>query len=307
SDRAPLDGRRRDGAPPQLARVGFSPFLSCGPFSISKKKPRHRGECTGTHELCSTPTERGSIFSHPPSGCDEMSAGVGSWQDTVHALFEPRARHTATLLPSGLVFLHGGLSKATLSATGSSELYHPEINDTVETSRSSIPRYSHTATLLPDGSVLVVGGSDPDLPPPLDSSQLYNPSTETWSETNGHLHVGRMGHTATPLADGKVLVVGGQGGEDWRYLSSTEIYDPVTQAWAFVAELNEARTGHTATLLLDGRVLVVGGYGKGRVLDSTELYDPATGTWTSGETLFYRRCGHTATRLLDGKVLIAGG
>jgi hypothetical protein len=228
------------------------------------------------------------------------------WQLTVHGLFVPRARHTATLLHNGRVFIHGGLTRGpgTGGVTGSSELYDPEINDTVGSTSFSNPQYRHTATLLADGTVLVVGGTAAGTLVP--SSQLYNPSMDTWSGT-GQLHVNRFVHAATPLADGKVLVVGGLGSENYELLSSTEIYDPVTQAWAFVAELHEARMYHTATLLLDGRVLVVGGYGNGGTLDSSELYDPATGTWTLGKTLFYARSDHTATRLQDGRVLIAGG
>jgi hypothetical protein len=71
----------------------------------------------------------------------------------------------------------------------------------------------------------------------------------------------RLGHSATLLTDGRVLVSGGQvngGGQTPRY-ASAELYDPISQAWTAIDDMTYERTGHTATLLLDGSVLVAGG------------------------------------------------
>ena len=59
----------------------------------------------------------------------------------------------------------------------------------------------------------------------------------------------RSGHTATLLADGKVLFTGGDE------TGSAEIYDLVTGQFVPTGNLGTARSGHTATLLADGRVL----------------------------------------------------
>jgi hypothetical protein len=77
--------------------------------------------------------------------------------------------------------------------------------------------------------------------------------------------------TATSLADGRVLVVGGVGE------STTELYDPATGTWSPGGTLNEPRWLHGAVRLADGRVLVAGG---GGYTPSAELYDPATNRWT---------------------------
>src|SRR5438046_341271 len=72
----------------------------------------------------------------------------------------------------------------------------------------------------------------------------------------------RSSHTATLLADGKVLVVGGEGLDAKRRpirLASVELFDPDSRIWSPAGNLSTARSGHTATLLPDGRVLVVGG------------------------------------------------
>jgi hypothetical protein len=71
----------------------------------------------------------------------------------------------------------------------------------------------------------------------------------------------RVGHTATLLHSGKVLLAGGQG-PSHEALASTEVYDPATGAWSWspTANLATARTWHTATLLPSGQVLLAGGW-----------------------------------------------
>jgi len=43
---------------------------------------------------------------------------------------------------------------------------------------------------------------------PLSSAELFDPSTAIWSPADS-MTVTRFGHTATLLADGRILVVGG--------------------------------------------------------------------------------------------------
>jgi N-acetylneuraminic acid mutarotase len=131
----------------------------------------------------------------------------------------------------------------------------------------------------------------------------------------GHLAVARMNHTATRLADGRVLVVGGRGTDGLTALASTELFDPKTSKRSLGPPLSVGRTLHTATLLADGRVLVVGGItheskdGQNRfvALASAELFDPKTNAWKPTGALADARNGHTATLLTDGRVLVVGG
>ena len=92
----------------------------------------------------------------------------------------------------------------------------------------------------------------------------------------------REGHTATLLADGTVLVVGGAGDSpELGALSTAELYDPSTGTWTATANMADARSHQTATLMPDGTVLVTGGYiGPGAALTllaSAELYIPGSG------------------------------
>src|SRR5439155_10208761 len=85
----------------------------------------------------------------------------------------------------------------------------------------------------------------------------------------------RLSHTATLLADGKVVVTGGQGLSG--YLKSTELYDPTSNTWTSQGDMGSTRETQTATLLSNGEVLVAGGY-NGSDLPSADLFDPSRGT-----------------------------
>ncbi|MGQ0600170.1 MAG: Kelch repeat-containing protein [Anaerolineales bacterium] len=120
----------------------------------------------------------------------------------------------------------------------------------------------------------------------------------------------RAAHTATLLADGRVLLAGGfkdDGHGDELALASAELYDPQTDTFMLAGAMAEPRNGHTATRLPDGSVLLVGGWGDDVRLSTTELYDPTSGTFTAAGALVTRRANHTATLLNDGRVLLAGG
>ena len=217
--------------------------------------------------------------------------------------------HTATLLANGKVLVAGGISGA-IFETRSAELYDPATGIWTPTGSLNYGRYSHTATLLPDGRVLVAGGfqqSHYRPPVPLPGAELYDPTTGIWS-TTGSLVTARGSHTATLLANGKVLVAGGQS---IFSVASAELYDPASGIWTETGSLGNARYSHTATLLGNGKVLVAGGYDSSSsnysYFASAELYDPQSGTWTPTGTLGSARAFHTATLLSTGKVLVAGG
>jgi large repetitive protein len=215
-----------------------------------------------------------------------------------------RENHTATLLSDGRVLIAGGGGRSTAATVESSaELYDPRTGGFSPTGPLTTGRRSHTATLLSDGRVLIVGGEGPvgGYLRSLASAELYDPKTGQFSPT-GSMAEQRSQHTATLLADGRVLIVGKR---------RAEVYDPKTGAFSPAGSTAADRAGHTATLLSDGRVLIAGGWGAdmgSAALATAEVYDPATGTFNPDSNLMTTgRYAHTATLLTDGHVLLAGG
>jgi hypothetical protein len=86
-------------------------------------------------------------------------------------------------------------------------------------------RSSYTATLLPTGQGLVAGGCcRTDYYAPFATAERYDPRTGLWAAT-GSRRIARMGHTATLLLTGQVLVAGGQD-NNLNSTASAEMYTP---------------------------------------------------------------------------------
>ncbi len=143
------------------------------------------------------------------------------------------------------------------------------------------------------------------------SCEIYDQNTTT-SSLAANMTRSRAYHTATVLADGRVIVSGGAS-DGGILLASTEIYDPTTDSWTGGPDLPEAVAAHQAVKLASGDVLFLGGYHRvgGGVTYSAMAcrYNVGAGTITnfSGAQLNVARAHHRAVLLADGTVLVAGG
>jgi len=184
---------------------------------------------------------------------------------------------------------------------------------TALSSTMPIPRANHTATLLPNGQVLIAGGFSANVvpSPALNTAELYDPTANTFTPLTARMASRRTNHTATLLANGQVLITGGQiDSNDGDGNNSAELYNPLTQTFtAMTATMTSPRGGHAATLLANGKVLITGGFNNSSVsLKTAEQYDPATQTFTANAAAMTSpRSQHMATLLPNGQVLLTGG
>jgi Kelch motif/Galactose oxidase, central domain len=226
------------------------------------------------------------------------------------SLATARNEHTATLLLDGRVLIAGG-NDAEAHSVASAELYDPKSGTFGATGAMGVARGFHTATLLADGRVLITGGCPTGWNGPfVASAEIYDPKTGRFS-TTGSMHVARVSHTATLLANGQVLITGGTA-DGTTSLASAELFNPKTGKFTATGPMTTGRTFHEATLLLDGRVLLTAGDPDGWVyhgpfLGSAEIYDPKTGTFAATGPMIEKVTSQSATLLADGRVLIAGG
>jgi len=230
------------------------------------------------------------------------------WTAETGRMTAQRAFHTASLLPNGDVFVLGGFSSLQGEGSNKGDTYSPATKQWSAAGIFGEVRGAHTATLLANARVLAVGGaSTGSLTNALASAELHDPASGQWLTQPNSPNQPRHSHTATLLANGKVLIA---GGSDFNgQMRFSELYDPATDTWTRTGDLLTSRSGHTATLLRNGKVLVTGGIqAGGTILDSAELFDPATGAWSATTNVMpNRRANHTATLLADGKVLVSGG
>jgi len=174
----------------------------------------------------------------------------------------------------------------------------------------NVARSHHTATLLSNGQVLVTGGYGPPSSPGVlaarDSAEIYDPASGAWRYA-ASMKGPRADHKAVGLADGGVLVIGGNAGPG----TSAEVYDPSRDEWIAVDDLLVTRSQFAAVRLADGRVLVTGGFVSNGPYDvsnlgNAEIFDPKLRTWRAVASM-NGRTSPSAAVLADGRVLVAGG
>lgn len=184
--------------------------------------------------------------------------------------------YSSALLPSGLVLINGWPQ---------SQIYNPATNTFVALDAGNFA--PDAAILLGNGKVFLEGdnGRDDGYP---SGAQLFDPATEAFSSA-GTMRVERQLSTSSLLADGTVLILGGEVSENSLRNSTNqaETYEPITSTFTFAGQMLGPRSRHGAAVLRDGTVLIVGGAvstGMGapgwsiRFLRTAELFIPSTVT-----------------------------
>jgi hypothetical protein len=287
-----------------------------------------------------TPLPNGKILIAGGTNAAGVPQRTAEYYDPATGLFspagtmlQPRAGHSATLLPSGAVLLAGGAIDANSTLTRSAEVFSPTTGLSTPTGfmAGTLGRGGHTATLIEgcgcalDGKVVIAGGGvrGPLLVGFVDTMiMIYDPATRTFSTAGAPtLTDGRAVHTATLLPGGKLLLAGGFwgnaiingttvtgifGGALW----SAELLDLASLSITCVGGksgnscvriMKAGRGAHTATVLANGKVLLAGGAdnlkGKIGVLASAELYTPASNSFAATGAMTVPHAFHAAVRV----------
>lgn len=238
-----------------------------------------------------------------------MGQSSGTWS-LAGAVAKAATAPSSNLMPDGRVLIAGGNIGGIGAVFPRAQVYDPASNSFKATPNMKAPRNGNSGTTLPDGRVLLVGGSNGKLQTGdnlgiLKTAEWFDPAAGTFTLSAAKMKTPRMGHTATLLPGGKVLVTGGiyqyNIAVRWAGCTNTaELYDPASDSFSAAGTMSAARCGHTATLLANGKVLVVSG-------TSADLYDPASNTWTAAASPALTHTSHSAVALPDGRVLLAGG
>jgi len=223
------------------------------------------------------------------------------------------AEHNAVALDDGTALVIGG-SRAGMSASSHwIERINPVSGTVTHVADMAAGRLGSTVTRLADGRFMVSGGQQSaNVAGRMNEIIAVGPDGAVSVSGTGDMSRRRIGHTATLLADGRVLVTGGhtQGeGEPAGISRSAEVWDPASGSFRRLApSMTAGRVYHSATRLPDGKVLIVGGHSADSEPPLAELFDPATETFAVvASPGFPSRALHAAVALADGDVLIVGG
>ncbi len=207
--------------------------------------------------------------------------GTGTWTYT-RSMASPYSGNSSTLLPDGRVLV-GGVP----------ELYDPGTRSWTASGGTVITRFNGPGVLLANGGVLAVGAARPGQDNPADTAAyLFDPGAGSWTPA-GKMALHRAGYTATPLPDGKVLVVGGSdadAADGNAALASAELFDPGTWSPSPIAPATPAPnptpyaaqpTGSMFAYLQGGRLWVTNGDGTGAHDLLPDLVgNPGTPAWS---------------------------
>ncbi len=205
----------------------------------------------------------------------------GELQDMFSLRVKARRAFTLTRLPDGTLLASGGIDDQG-QVLASTELLIPQGGPSWSIGPDMrVARAYHTATLLEDGTVLFIGGIS-STGQATDLIERFDPAKERAEERivplKGALLLPRWAHTATQLADKRVLVVGGFGAD--KHGAAVAVVEAIQFVEGDAVNINvrqlgnmrEARSGHSATRLKSNLLLIAGGFSGNSTLDTAEVF-----------------------------------
>ena len=146
-----------------------------------------------------------------------------------------------------------------------------------------LPYYPVHTHMLPTGKVMIWPGDENGAGGPLSGNdpRSWDPANQSVSSlSKPGYNIFCAGHSF--LADGTLFAAGGHI-DNFVGLSRASIYNPFTNAWSNLPNMNAGRWYPTTTVLANGDVLVASGTIEPTIGQNTlpQVFQVATGTWRS--------------------------
>jgi len=204
----------------------------------------------------------------------------------------------------GKIYVIGGANTHSSVPFGTVEEYDPLTN--LWTTRRPMPTPRKGAAYgVIDNKIYVAGGSAFSNWGATNKLDIYDPLTDTWDTTKAPMLYPENGPRGAVLNDTFYAIGGLINTPPWAGEKTVQIYDPTTDEWSLVADLNEGRTDHTANEV-GGKIYAIGGDSHVAPVTSVEEYDPNTNSWTIIDQTPTVITLHTAS-VYENKIFVFGG
>lgn len=257
--------------------------------------------------------------SYCPSVSDNVhvyTPSSDSWETLDDAMPRERYRHAAAVVDSSLYVIGGrDLDDNVISQV---DVLDTDTNtwSTLKTANWTAPR-SDEGTFVYDDKIFVGGGYDENYTS-YATVDILDPSSGTWTYAKSSTTTASMSDSRGDFGfveiKSKFYTFGGWSSDDWcSPRTSAEVYDPSTDEWTSLADLQKGR-GDKAMGTLNGRLFAIGGEhnnncnsGSTPVTD-VEVYDPGQPSkgWVV-ESYIPEEKFRFAAATVSGKIFVFGG
>jgi N-acetylneuraminic acid mutarotase len=191
---------------------------------------------------------------------------------------------------NGIVYVIGGSQRYNTLDNGfsyrsinSTEAYDPATDTWVGKAPMPTSRDGLGVAVF-QGKIYCFGGRNvsKDYSISINVNEVYDTETDSW-ETKMPMPTARSGFQAS-VVDDKIYLIGGRVESESSSISKksaqVEIYDPLTDTWAFGLPIPTAVAGY-ASAVLDGKIYIISGVAGGSTYTNlTQVYDPKTDEWS---------------------------
>ncbi|RCI04781.1 hypothetical protein CU098_012460 [Rhizopus stolonifer] len=207
-----------------------------------------------------------------------------------------RKLFSATYDGSNKIYIYGG-------ALNESAIFYDFFSFDITTNQftsltaPNIPRYAHTGSYLSNGKIVFIGGvaqisqngTTTNTLVPITTIYVYDTTTNQWevktaTASAGVLPSTRSVHNAVVTSDNKIIVFGGDNGEQQRnkaYLNSIGILDTNTWTWSVptVGGIPPSRRSYASAALFGSNLVVAFGEGYNIYYNDINVLNLEASSW----------------------------